>query len=112
MIPDNWYLLKTRGVAEYRAGQFQPALATLSRSKELYADLYARRIGRRSSLVAATIGLGTLLETFLGAISIFLRGETTMQYLAAEPSDLAFLAMAHHQLGHQLAPNGFSVADG
>jgi hypothetical protein len=46
------------------------------------------------------VGLETLSETLPAAIGTALVGETAMHYLGAHPADLAFLAMAHHQLGH------------
>jgi hypothetical protein len=62
---DHGTALNTRGVAEYRCGQYAEAVQTLTRSQ----PLNAKRVG--------------LLTTL------------------PEPSDVAFLAMAHHQLGHK-----------
>jgi tetratricopeptide (TPR) repeat protein len=59
LAPDNGDLINTLGVAQYRAGQYQPAVETLAQSERLNA------------------------KRFQGSI----------------PSDLAFLAMAHHRLG-------------
>jgi tetratricopeptide (TPR) repeat protein len=56
-------MLNTLGVAQYRTGQYEQALKTLSQSEQLNAK--DRRFGGRF------------------------------------PSDLAFQAMAHHQLGHK-----------
>jgi WD40 repeat protein/serine/threonine protein kinase len=58
--PNQGYYLNTLGVAQYRAGQYEEALATLTRSEPLNAA-----------------------------------AETS------HPADLAFLAMAHYQLGHK-----------
>ena len=60
---DDGSMLNTLGVAQYRTGQYEQALKTLSQSEQLNAK--DRRFG------------------------------------GPHPSDLAFQAMAHHQLGHK-----------
>jgi tetratricopeptide (TPR) repeat protein len=90
--PENGYLLATRGMAEYRTGQFQQALKSLSRS----IDLNTRRNGL-PGLAVAVVGLGRA-ETFLSAVGVSVAGEA---FLPALPADLAFLSMAHYQLGQQ-----------
>jgi uncharacterized protein HemY len=59
--PDNGEYLNTLGVAQYRVGQYQQAVETLSRSNKL----------------------------------------NTRRFQTSVPGDLAFLAMAHHQLGQK-----------
>jgi hypothetical protein len=88
--PEYGYWLTTRGVAEYRTGQFQQALKTRS------MDLNTRRNGL-PSLAVAVVGLGRA-ETFLSVVGVSIAGETC---LPAIPADLAFLSMAHYQLGQQ-----------
>jgi tetratricopeptide (TPR) repeat protein len=96
LAPNDGTFLNTRGVAEYRAGHYERALATLTRSEKLNM----RPIDLRPMIVAV-IGFEAAPETFLAASSIALTGERALRYLAADPGDLAFLAMTHHQLGHQ-----------
>jgi uncharacterized protein HemY len=61
LVPGSGELLNTLGVAQYRTGQYQAALATLTDSDKIQ--------------------------------SARLKG--------SHPADLAFLAMAHQQLGHK-----------
>jgi tetratricopeptide (TPR) repeat protein len=60
-VPDNGVYLNTLGVAQYRLGQYDQAIATLTRSDKLNS----KQFGGQS-----------------------------------HPADVAFLAMAHHRLGH------------
>jgi hypothetical protein len=95
LIPDNGMLLNTRGVAEYRTGQFQQALKSLSGSMDLNTRFPS--LAGLPSLAAAVVGLGGG-ATFLSAVGVSVASKAC---LPALPADLAFLCMAHHQLGHE-----------
>jgi WD40 repeat protein len=95
--PQDGLYLNTRGVAEYRTGAFQQALETLTRSASLNMLL---AMEDKHSIAVALVGMAPG-ETKLSAIGLLLAGEATLSYLAADPADLAFLAMTHYQLGHK-----------
>jgi hypothetical protein len=71
--PDNGLYLRTLGVAQYRLEQYAQALESLTRSRKLKP----------------------------GPVLRILEVDRTLQFLGANPADLAFRTMIQHRLGHQ-----------
>jgi predicted NACHT family NTPase len=97
LAPDNANYLNTLGVAYYRVGKYPEALQALTRSDWVHAltSWSLTRSAGASTVAAAAAGTGaagpfTALASLLGR---------TVRY--SDPADLAFLAMAQHQLGHK-----------
>jgi WD40 repeat protein/serine/threonine protein kinase len=110
LAPDNWSYLKTRGLAQYRVGQSQHALDSVTRSEALHASRVAPALaGELRALAAGIMGLGALCETRLAALDMAISLETEVRFLGSHPANLAVLAMAHFQLGHgQEAKDGLA----
>jgi tetratricopeptide (TPR) repeat protein len=79
--PDNAQILNTLGVAQYRVGAYDKALATLTRSDELDRRPDASRNGSSTSAPASQ-------PVRSGAADLF------------HPANAAFIAMAQFKLGH------------
>jgi tetratricopeptide (TPR) repeat protein len=82
--PDDGNVVNTLGVAQYRRGQYLEALANLSRARDL--NLLRR-------LPKMKLDIGRIL------LSPWLLPVTNLASYD-QPTDLAFLAMAHYRTGH------------
>ena len=95
VAPNNPELLNTLGVAYYRVGKYPEALETLTRSEPGNAFAIwsrAKSVGART--VAATAAGTGEAGSFTALACLY---GSTLPY--SKPHDLAFLAMAQHQLG-------------
>jgi WD40 repeat protein/serine/threonine protein kinase len=97
LAPDNAAYLTTLGVAYYRVGKYPEALQTLTRSDQgnAYWNWSRAKSAGASTVAAAATATGaagplTALACILGR---------AVRY--SDPGDLAFLAMAQHQLGQK-----------
>jgi WD40 repeat protein/serine/threonine protein kinase len=95
LFPDNADYLTTLGVAHYRVGKYQEAVQALTRSDQInaFSSWYPAKSAGAHTATAVAAGMGeaglfTSLACLLGG---------TLQY--SRPQNLAFLAMAQHQLG-------------
>jgi tetratricopeptide (TPR) repeat protein len=97
LAPDNSYNLNTLGVAYYRVGKYPEALQTLTHSDRGNASANLLRAKSAGACTVAAAAAGTGEAGPFTALACLLGG--TIRY--SLPADLAFLAMAQHQLGHQ-----------
>jgi WD40 repeat protein len=84
LAPENGVYLTALGVAQYRAGQYCKALETLTQADLLHKTVAAR-------LAALALPLPPALVTVR-------QGQLLAEVIS---TNLAFLAMTHHQLGHK-----------
>jgi hypothetical protein len=97
LAPNNAMYLNTLGVAHYRVGKYPEALQTLTRSDLAFAFWNWSRAKSAGARTVAAVAAGTGEAGPFTALACFLGG--TLRY--SRPADLAFLAMAQHQLGQK-----------